>query len=136
MRTALLWLALGGAAAAISDPLASFTAGPQAVVIYSGTWEKFPSRTSWEKMEYINIGQGQYRGTLTLAPGERGKLHYHLQGAPAAVRLRASLAVAGRSTALEESVTRPADRAPVAAGAAGHDGAGNGAAYLEAASPH
>ena len=46
--------------------------------IYSGTWEKFPSRTSWERAEYINIGKNHYNGEpLILKPGEKGKIHYH-----------------------------------------------------------
>lgn len=47
--------------------------------IYSGTWEKFSSRQSWNRTEYINIGKEEYtQKTLTLQPKEKGKIHYHL----------------------------------------------------------
>lgn len=45
---------------------------------YSGTWEKFPSRQSWEKLEYVNIKPPYYKGEpLILQPGQKGKLHWH-----------------------------------------------------------
>lgn len=45
---------------------------------YSGTWEKFPSRTSWEKLEYINIKSDYYKNEpLILQPGQKAKIHYH-----------------------------------------------------------
>lgn len=46
----------------------------------SGTWEKFPSKTSWEKLEYLNISPQYYKGEpLILEPGQKGKLHWHIQ---------------------------------------------------------
>lgn len=46
----------------------------------SGTWEKFPSKESWEKIEYFNIDERHYQNQpLVLAPGEKGKLHWHIQ---------------------------------------------------------
>ncbi len=46
----------------------------------SGTWEKFPSKTSWEKIEYLNISPQYYKGEpLILTPGQKGKLHRHIQ---------------------------------------------------------
>jgi hypothetical protein len=45
----------------------------------SGTWEKFPSKTSWEKIEYLNISPQYYKGEpLILEPGQKGKLHWHI----------------------------------------------------------
>ena len=45
----------------------------------SGTWEKFPSSTSWERSEYIMISKQYYKGEpLDLARGEKGKLHWHI----------------------------------------------------------
>ncbi|MBS3067772.1 hypothetical protein J4450_03650 [Candidatus Micrarchaeota archaeon] len=48
---------------------------------YSGTWEKFPSRSSWDRIEYINIHPNYYSGEppLILKPGQKGKIHYHYQ---------------------------------------------------------
>ena len=46
----------------------------------SGTWEKFPSKISWEKIEYLNISPQYYKGEpLVLARGEKGKLHWHIE---------------------------------------------------------
>lgn len=46
----------------------------------SGTWEKFPSKTSWEKIEYLNISPQYYKGEkLLLTPNQKGKLHWHIQ---------------------------------------------------------
>ncbi len=45
---------------------------------YSGTWEKFPSRSSWERIEYLNIHPNYYHNEpLILQPGQKGKIHYH-----------------------------------------------------------
>lgn len=46
----------------------------------SGTWEKFPSKTSWDKIEYLSISSQYYKGELlSLTPGQKGKLHWHIQ---------------------------------------------------------
>ena len=46
----------------------------------SGTWEKFPSKTSWDKIEYLNISSQYYKNEpLILEPGQKGKLHWHIQ---------------------------------------------------------
>lgn len=46
----------------------------------SGTWEKFPSKESWERQEYVMISKDHYKGQpLILARGEKGKLHWHIQ---------------------------------------------------------
>lgn len=107
-------------AATLRDPVVTFAAGSLVVDVYSGTWEAFPSRSSWERSSYVNIGQGQYRGTLALAPGEKGKLHYHLTGSPTMVRLTATLAVSGESVA----VAVAAERALTSPGADDHGAAG------------
>ena len=45
----------------------------------SGTWEKFPSKESWEKQEYIMLSPQHYKGEqLLLTPGQKGKLHWHI----------------------------------------------------------
>lgn len=47
---------------------------------YSGTWEKFPSRASWDRIEYVNIHTNYYKGEpLILQPNQKGKIHYHYQ---------------------------------------------------------
>ena len=47
----------------------------------SGTWEKFPSRYSWDRIEYISIPPSLYTGEpLLVYPGEKAKIHWHLEG--------------------------------------------------------
>lgn len=44
---------------------------------YSGTWEQFSSRTSWERIVYINIDPSHYKNEpLILQPGQKAKIHY------------------------------------------------------------
>lgn len=44
----------------------------------SGTWELFPTASSWEKIQYTNIGEQNYDGTpLVVEPGQKAKIHFH-----------------------------------------------------------
>jgi len=46
----------------------------------SGTWEKFPTYTSIDYTDYINIKPGIYQGEpLIIIPGEKAKIHYHYE---------------------------------------------------------
>ncbi len=57
-----------------------FIAGGKTYTQYSGTWEKFPSRASWDRIEYTNIQPNYYKGEpLIIQPGQKGKIHYHYQ---------------------------------------------------------
>lgn len=57
-----------------------FILGNQPYSQYSGTWEKFPSRQSWNRIDYVNINPNYYTGQpLLLEPGQKGKLHWHYQ---------------------------------------------------------
>lgn len=48
-----------------------------------GTWEKFPSRQSWDRIEYLNISPQYYKSErMVLAPGQKGKLHWHINFGP------------------------------------------------------
>ncbi len=81
---------------------------------YSGTWEKFPSQQSWERLEYINIKTGYYKGEpLILEPGQKGKLHWHYQFEKLEREQTADIAitysVAGKSYSLNKKVTRVVD---------------------------
>jgi hypothetical protein len=45
----------------------------------SGNWEKFPTKQSWDKIEYLNISPQYYKNEpLILEPGQKGKLHWHM----------------------------------------------------------
>lgn len=49
----------------------------------SGTWEKYPSRNSWEQIEYLNTSKSYYQGQpLILDQNEKGKLHWHINFGP------------------------------------------------------
>lgn len=79
----------------------------------SGTWEKFPSLQSWDRIEYINISKPYYQGQpLVLARGEKGKLHWHIQFGPnplsgrQTVTINLTLMKDGQSIAINETLTR------------------------------
>lgn len=49
----------------------------------SGTWEKFPTKASWDKIEYINISPQYFKNEpLILESGQKGKLHWHINFGP------------------------------------------------------
>lgn len=49
----------------------------------SGTWERFPTKASWDKIEYINISPQYYKNEpLILESGQKGKLHWHINFGP------------------------------------------------------
>lgn len=80
---------------------------------YSGTWEKFPSQQSWEKIDYVNIKPPYYQGQpLVLEPGQKGKLHWHYQfesdirGKEQAVDIEITFTSGGKSITIEKIVTR------------------------------
>ena len=51
----------------------------------SGTWEKFPSRYSWDRIEYISIPPSSYQGDpLLVEPGEKAKIHWHMENVTSA----------------------------------------------------
>lgn len=51
----------------------------------SGTWEKFPSRDSWDRIEYISIPPSPYQGdALLVDPGEKAKIHWHMESVTSA----------------------------------------------------
>lgn len=80
----------------------------------SGTWEKFPSRESWDRTEYLNIGKSYYQNQpLILSKGEKGKLHWHINFSPSpldgkqTVKVKLSLLRDGQSIPIDQEFTRP-----------------------------
>ena len=66
-------------------PNMTFTENGRLRTQFSGTWEKFPSRYSWERIEYISIPPSSYQGEpLLVHPGEKAKIHWHLEGVTSA----------------------------------------------------
>lgn len=62
-----------------TDPRITFSDGGTPRGQYSGTWEKFPSKSSWDRTEYISIPPSPYQGEpLLVHPGEKVKIHWHL----------------------------------------------------------
>ena len=60
-------------------PKMSFTENGSPRAIISGTWEKFPSRYSRDRIEQIFL-LNSYRGEpLLVQPGEKAKIHWHLE---------------------------------------------------------
>lgn len=79
----------------------------------SGTWEKFPSKQSWDRIEYLNISPQYYKGEqLLLTPGQKGKLHWHIQFGPnpldgkQTVKVNLTLIKEGQTTVINETLTR------------------------------
>lgn len=62
-------------------PEITFTENGRPLAQHSGTWEKFPSRSSWDRIEYIQIPPSPYSGEALVAqPDEKVKLHWHMEG--------------------------------------------------------
>lgn len=79
-ETEILLLNEGGFDLQVKSFEMSYTVEGKAYPEKSGTWEKFPSKTSWNRMEYINISTQYYKEEpLILIPGQKGKLHWHIQ---------------------------------------------------------
>lgn len=79
----------------------------------SGTWEKFPDKTSWEKIEYLNISPQYYKGEkLMLTSGQKGKLHWHIQfgsqplDGKQIVQVKLTLLKNGQTINIDEQFTR------------------------------
>lgn len=79
----------------------------------SGTWEKFPTIVSWDKVEYINIGKLYYQNQpLVLARGEKGKLHWHIQfgtqplDGKQTVKVKLTLLYNGQEKTIDEEFNR------------------------------
>lgn len=79
----------------------------------SGTWEKFPSKESWEKTEYLNISAQHYQSQpLILAQGEKGKLHWHINfgsqplDGKQTVTVKLTLLKDNQTIAIDEQFTR------------------------------
>lgn len=90
-----------------------FILGNQRYSQYSGTWEKFPSRQSWNRIDYVNINQNYYTGQpLILEPGQKGKLHWHYQfkGDVSTQQQAAEITIAftrqGKSYSLDKKLAR------------------------------
>ena len=61
-------------------PMMTFTENGRPRAQFSGTWEKFPSRYSWDRIEYISIPPSPYQGEpLLVYPGQKAKIHWHLE---------------------------------------------------------
>lgn len=79
----------------------------------SGTWEKFPTKASWDKIEYINISPQYYKGEqLLLTPGQKGKLHWHIQFGPnplsgkQTIKLKLTLLINSKTIVIDEQFNR------------------------------
>jgi hypothetical protein len=60
-------------------PQMSFTENGSPRALTSGTWEKFPSRNSWDRIEQIFLLHSYQGEPLLVQPGEKAKIHWHLE---------------------------------------------------------
>ena len=60
-------------------PHISFTENGSPRALTSGTWEKFPSRYSWDRIEQIFLLHSYQGEPLFVHPGEKAKIHWHLE---------------------------------------------------------
>ena len=67
----------------ISEISFTFWLKDSIVSLASGTWEK-SSLNAWDRLDYVNIGRGEYSGGLVLNPNEKSKIHYHIEATPLA----------------------------------------------------
>ena len=82
-----------------TTPKMAFTEDGNPRALYSGAWEKFPSRSSWDRIGYISIPPSPYQGeTMLVRPGEKAKLHWHLESIDSANT--------NQSVAIDLTVTR------------------------------
>ena len=83
---------------------------------FSGTWEKFPSRYSWDRIEYIAIPPSLYQGEpLVVHPGEKAKLHWHLERISStdtnqSVVLDLTVATRGRTETIRQTLVRGSEQ--------------------------
>jgi hypothetical protein len=93
-------------------PSISFMEGGVAKSQSSGTWEKFPSAASWDRIESIQIPTSSPAGELLLVlPGEKAKLHWHMDGITAIdtsqlVTFDLTIVTAGRTERIMQTLTR------------------------------
>ena len=80
----------------------------------SGTWEKFPSKENWERIEYIIISAQHYKGEqLLIAPNQKGKLHWHINFGSSPidgnqeVTIKLTLLKNGETISINEQLSRP-----------------------------
>ena len=78
----------------------------------SGTWEKFPTLASWDRIEYLQIPPSSYGGEPLLADaGEKIKLHWHMDGVASpdtaqTVTLELTVVMDGREIEINETLVR------------------------------
>ncbi len=103
----------GDAAVQVTSSDMKFIVAGRTYEQYSGTWEKFPSKPSWERLDYVNIHPRYYQNQpLILEPGQKGKLHWHYQfegdirGKEQAVEINIVYKIGAQSYSLERRVVR------------------------------
>jgi len=94
------------------SPSISFMEGSTPKSQSSGTWEKFSSAASWDRIEYIQIPPSSPTGgPLLVLPGEKAKLHWHMGRVTGAntsqsVNIDLTVVMAGRTEKIFQTLTR------------------------------
>lgn len=111
-ETEILAYNTGSQTIEFQSPSISFMEGGAAKSQSSGTWEKFPSAASWDRIEYIQIPPSPPTGeSLLVLPGEKAKLHWHMEGVTAAdtdqsVAVNLTVLTAGGAERITQTLTR------------------------------
>lgn len=103
-----------GKAVEISFVEVDFNLNGKNYVSPPGSWEKYPSRLSWNRIEYRIFPRGAINPSFTLSANQKGKLHYHFSFSesptpdkPQSVKIKIYFSVGGTSFVLDQTVERP-----------------------------
>ena len=96
-------------------PQMSFTENGSPRAITSGTWEKFPSRYSWDRIEQIFLLSSYQGEPLFVQPGEKAKIHWHLERITStdtnqSVALDLTVTTGARTETITLTLVRPSEQ--------------------------
>ena len=96
-------------------PQMSFTENGSPRAITSGTWEKFPSRYSWDRIEQIFLLSSYQGEPLIVQPGEKAKIHWHLERITStdtnqSVALDLTVTTGARTETITLTLVRPSEQ--------------------------
>lgn len=102
-----------GKATEVSFVEVEFNLNGKKYIAPPGSWEKFVSRLSWDRIEYRIFTRGAVNPPFTLSPGQKGKLHYHFSFSeiptldmPQSAKIKINFSVDGVSSMLDQTVDR------------------------------
>lgn len=103
-----------GKAVEISFVEVDFNLSGKSYVSPPGSWEKYPSRLDWNRVEYRIFPRGAANPPFTLSANQKGKLHYHFSFSeiptpdkPQSAKIKIYFSVGETSYVLDQIVNRP-----------------------------